>query len=187
MKTCRYLEEQSDCEGDAWNGFMGKVLDVAGQKMNCSVIRSRQISTQKDPSDVIDKYLDIDAFYFDRSDYDLPIGIGDNEDPFVLPKAVVEMENSFGKNKITYCAWKTLCVRSPVRVLICYQKRMDKVTALAKHLEDIIWQKGLLNGDYGDFLVIIGNDKKGESEWEDYFSVFEWRSDRLEMFEGLEW
>jgi len=185
--TCNYLEDQSDCKGNAWSEFMGRVLDIVGQKMNCVVVRSRQKSTQKAPSDVIDKYLDIDAFYFDRSDYDLPIGVGDNEDPFVLPKAVVEMENSFGKNKIAYCAWKILCVRSPVRALICYQKGMDKVTALAKHLEDIIWQKGLLNGDKGDLLVIIGNDKKGESEWQDYFSVFEWRSDRLEMVKGLEW
>jgi hypothetical protein len=35
--------------------------------------------------------------------------------------------------------------------------------------------------------LIIGNDKKGESDWEDFFSIFEWRSERLEKIEGLEW
>ena len=184
IQACRYLEDQSNCEGEKWTEFLGKVLDVTGQKMNCSVIRSRKKSSKGDPSG---EYLDIGAFYFDKSDYDLDIGIGDDEDPFVLPRAIVELENSFDINKITYCAWKILCVRAPIRVLICYQKGMDNITSLAKHLENVIWQRDLLKGDSGDLLVIIGNDKKGESDWEDYFSVFEWRSDRLEKVEGLEW
>ena len=184
IRTCKYLEEKSDCEGEAWTNFMGKVLDVTGQKMNCIVIRSRQKSTQENPSG---EYLDIDAFYFDRADYDLPVGIGDDEDPFALPAAVVELENSFDFNKITYCLWKTLCVRTPIRALICYQKGMDEVELLAKHLEDVIWQRGLLKGDNGDLFIMVGNDKKGDSEWEDYFNVFEWRNDRLEKIEALEW
>ena len=182
--ACRYLEEQSDCEGEQWTEFMGRILDVVGDKMNCVVIRSRQKSTKEDPSG---EYLDIDAFYFDRSDYDLSIGIGDDEDPFALPAAVVELENNFDINKITYCLWKIICVRSPIRALICYQKGIDDVTSLAKHLEDVIWQRGLMKDDDGDLLVIIGNDKKGESDWGDYFSIFEWRSDRLEKIEGIEW
>ena len=187
IKACREFEDKSDCEGERWTEFMGRMLDIVGQKLNCVVVRSRPNSTQDDPYDPVDNYLDVYAFYFDRSDYDLPIGIGDKEDPFVLPRAVVDLENSFATNKITFCAWKILCVRSPIRALICYQKGMDQVTALAKHLEDIIWQRGLLKGDSGDFLVIIGNDQKGDSDWEDYFNVFEWRSDRLEKVEALEW
>jgi len=105
----------------------------------------------------------------------------------VLPAAVVELENNFDINKITYCLWKILCVRAPIRALICYQKGMDNVISLTKSLEDIIWQRGLLKGDSGDLFVIVGNDKKGESDWGDYFSVFEWRSDRLEKIEHLEW
>jgi hypothetical protein len=184
MKVCREFEDKSDCEGEQWTEFIGRMLDIVGQKMNCVVVRSRQKSTKEDLSG---EYLDVDAIYLDKADYDLPIGIGDDEDPFVLPAAVVELENSFDFNKIAYCAWKILCVRAPIRVLICYQKGVDAVTSLAKHLEDIIWHRGLLKGDDGDFFVIIGNDKKGESDWEDYFSVFEWRSDRLEKVEGLEW
>ena len=178
--ACRHLEEQSDCEGEQWTEFMGKVLDVVGDKINCVTIRSRQKSTKKDPSG---EYLDIDAFYFDKKDYDLPIGIGDDEDPFALPMAVVELENSFDFNKIAYCLWKVLCVRAPIRALICYQKGIDAVASLAKHLEDVIWQRDLLKNDDGDLLIIIGNDKKGESDWEDFFSVFEWRGDRLEKIE----
>lgn len=185
--SCKYLEEQSDCKGNAWAEFMGRVLDVVGQKMNCVVVRSRPNSIKDDPCYLIDEHLDIDAFYVDRSDYDLPIGIGDNEDPFVLPKAVVDMENSFATNKIICCAWKILCVRSPIRALICYQKGMGEVASLAEHLEDVIWQRGLLKGDNGDLFIIVGNDKKGDSEWKDYFSVFEWRNDRLEKIEALEW
>ena len=180
LQTCRYLEDQSKCEGEQWTEFLRKVVDVVGDKINCIAIRSRQKSNLK-------KYLDIFAFYFEKSDYDLQIGMSDHEDPFALPSAVVELENSLDINKIAYCLWKILCVRAPIRVLICYQKNMDKKLSLAKHLENIIWQRSLMRDDKGDLLVIIGNDKKGESSWEDYLSVFEWRSNRLEKIEGLEW
>lgn len=184
VQVCKEFEDKSDCEGEAWTEFMGKVLDIVGQKMNCSVIRSRQISTQEDPTY---KYLDIDAFYFNKVDYYLPIGFGDDEDPFALPEAVVELENSFEIKKIAYCLWKIICVRTPIRALICYQKGIDEVELLAKHLENVIWQRGLLKRDNGDLFIIVGNDKKGDSEWEDYFSVFEWRNDRLEKIEDFEW
>jgi hypothetical protein len=129
--------------------FMGRILDVIGDKMNCVVVRSRPKLTQKE-------YLDMFAFYFDKSDYDLQIGMSDYEDPFSLPSAVVELENKFDINKITYCAWKVLCVRAPIRVLICYQKGIDKIISLSKHLEEVIWHRGLLKDDNGDFFVIIG-------------------------------
>ena len=184
IKACKELEDQSNGEGEQWMEFMGKILDVVGQKMNCTVIRSRQKSTKKDPTG---EYLDLYAFYFDNTEYDLSIGMGDDDDPFVLPTAVVELENDTNINKITYCAWKLLCIRAPIRALICYQKDMDNVASLAKHLEEVIWQRSLLKGDNGDLIVIIGNDKKGDSDWEDYFIIFEWRNDRLEKIEDLEW
>ena len=184
IQTCKDLEDQSDCEGEEWTEFMGKVLDGVGEKMNCAVIRSRQKSTKKDPTG---EYLDIDAFYFDNVDYEFPVGMSDDEDPFALPRVIVELENSFDINKISYCVWKILCVRSPIRALICYQRGKDKIKSLATYLEDVIWQRGLLKDDNGDLYIIIGNDKKGESHWEDYFTIFEWRNDRLEKIDGLEW
>ena len=120
MKACKEFEDQSDCEGEQWTEFMGRILDVVGQWMNCVVVRSRQKSIKEDPSG---EYLDIDAFYLDKADYDLPIGIGDDEDPFVLPAAVVELENSLDFNQITYCLWKTLCVRAPNPSLDLLSKR----------------------------------------------------------------
>ena len=56
------------------------------------------------------------------------------------------------------------CAPAGKRVVLTskIQKGIDDVTSLAKHLEDIIWQRGLMKDDDGDLLVIIGNDKKGE-------------------------
>jgi len=184
MQACNELEDESDYDGDEeWTEFMGKVLDKIAEEMNCTVIRHKQI---KDESS--GEYLNIDAFFIDNVEYDLPIGIGDYEDPFVLPRAVVELENSFDVNKITYCLWKILCIRSPIRALVCYQKGDNNVKSLSTHLEDVIWQKGLMKDDNGDLLVIIGEDKTPDGyKWGDYFTVFEWRNDRLEKVEGFEW
>jgi hypothetical protein len=179
IKVCKDLEERNSRYDGEWTEVMGKVLDVVGEKMHCVTVRKR--------GEFGREYLNIDAFYFDNSEYDLPVGIGDEEDPFVLPTAVVELENSLETNKITYCAWKLLCICSPIRVLVCYQKGMNNITSLAMHLEDVIWQRGLMKHDAGDLLVIIGNDKKSDSNWEDYYSIFEWRNDKLEKIEDLEW
>jgi len=137
LQTCSDLEDQSKCEGEQWMKFIGKVLDVVGDKINCIVIRNRPKSTQKE-------YLDIFALYLDKKDYDLQIGMSGHEDPLALPRAVIELENNFDINKIAYCLWKILCVRAPIRVLICYQAGLDLVISLTKHLEEIIWQRGLL-------------------------------------------
>ncbi len=60
------------------------------------------------------------------------------------------------------------------------------MSSVIQPLEDVIWQRSLMKNDTGDFLIIIGNDKKGDSDWEQYLSIFEWRNDRLEKIEGLE-
>ena len=40
----------------------------------------------------------------------------------------------------------------------------------------------------GDLMIIIGNGGKGDGyEWGDYFKIYEWRNDRLEKVERLEW
>ncbi len=47
------------------------------------------------------EYLNIDAVFIDNAEYDLQEE--ENWDPFVLPRAVVELENSYNKIKISYC------------------------------------------------------------------------------------
>jgi hypothetical protein len=110
-------------------------------------------------------------------------------DPFVLPRVVVELENDFSHQKISYSLWKILCVRSPVRVLICYQRDKEKISKLKEHLENVIWQGSLTKGDGGDLLIIIGDESRAYKveRWREYFTVYEWRNDRLEKIEDIEW
>ena len=169
------------CGRPEWTKFMGDVMDGVGEKINCYVIRRRE---EKEHSG---EYLNIDAFFIDKAEYALK----HKWDPFVLPRAVVELENEGDPDIISSCLWKILCVRSPIRVLICYQPDADGVQTLSKHLEDVIWQGSLMRGEDGDLLVIIGNQtvkaELGDWEWREYFTIFEWRNDRLAKIEGLEW
>ncbi len=176
-------EELTD---SALTEFMGRVMDGVGKRMNCHVARRRPENKESSG-----EYLNIDAVFIDRAEYDL-IKKERGWDPFVLPRAVVELENRYVIEKISYCLWKILCVRAPIRVLICYQRNTDKVTTLKRHLENVVWQGSLMKGTDGDLLVIIGDDQKfrkikGLPPLGEYFSVFEWRNDRLEKIEGLEW
>lgn len=169
--------------GDSqWTKFMGDVMEHVGEKMNCFVARRRPENKETSY-----EYLNIDAVFIDKSEYDLPEE-RKGWDPFVLPRAVVELENYYDRMKISYCLWKILCVRAPIRVLICYQSNANNVLTLKQHLESIIWQGSLMKGTDGDLFVIIGDGSvKGEASWGKYFSVFEWRNDRLEKIEGLAW
>ena len=174
----------TNCSNGEWTQFLLNVMgEIGEEKINCYVV-SRHAESSKDDSS--GEYLSIDAFFIDNAEYELSEGI--YGDPFVLPRAVVELENSLNINKIAYCLWKLLCIRSPIRVLICYQNSTDMVKSLVKHLENVIWQGGLLKGDSGDLLVIIGNGNKSgdDCEWKDYFFVFEWRNDSLQIIEDFE-
>ena len=179
----RKYPEGEDWTDSGWTEFMRTVMDMVAEKMNCRVVRRRPRSKEQSG-----EYLNIDAFFIDKAEYDLNKNSG--WDPFVLPRAVAELENDYHTDKISYCLWKILYVHAPIRVLICYQKCKDKVTALKEHLEKVIWQGGLMKGTDGDLLVIIGDDSAvatatwGTYFW-DYFSVFEWRNDRLEKVDGL--
>ena len=185
IESCTDLEDQSHCEGEEWTRFMGKVMDKVAHKMKCYVARRRSAPKQDEHSG---EYLGIDAIFIDEAEYDLLKENDKDWDPFVLPRAAVELENSYGFNKISYCLWKLLCIRSPIRVLICYQEESEAVSASSKHLEDVIWQGGLMRGTDGDLLVIIGNEGVGDdASWGEYYKVFEWRNDGLEKIGGLEW
>lgn len=165
-----------------WTEFMRDVMDGVGKKMNCYVARLRPGNKE-----FSGEYFNIDAVFIDNAEYDL-IKEGSKWDPFVLPRAVVELENDYNFGEISYCLWKILCIRAPIRVLICSQKGGEKVEALKRHLESVIWQGSLVKGTEGDLLIIIGDDSTGdEVSLGEFFNVFEWRNDRLEKIEGLEW
>ncbi len=188
-KRPKYPDEQSSTSVK-WTEFMREVISNVGNKMNCYVARLRPEDRERSG-----EYLNIDAVFIDNAEYDLVKGEC-KWDPFALPRAVVELENLYDDDKISYCLWKILCVRSPIRVLICYQSNTKKVTDLKEHLENVIWQGSLMKGTDGDLLIIIGDESVSRSwtsgmSWREfyskYFNVFEWRNDRLEKIEGLEW
>jgi len=182
IKSCIELEDQSDCEGKEWTDFMGRVLDRVGDKTNCYVVRRRP--GKKEESG---EYLNIDALFIKNSEYDLAT-VGENGwDPFVLSHVVVELENSYNINKISYCLWKILCIRAPIRVLVCYQNTRNKVRSLKEHLEKVIRRGRLMKGTDSDLLVIIGNESAAGDDWGKFYAVFEWRNDKLERVEGLSW
>lgn len=182
IKSCVELDDEGDCDGKEWTEFMGKVLDRVADKMDCYVVRRR--TKKKEESG---EYLNIDAIFIGNVEYDLIEPKENGWDPFVLPRAVVELENSYDINKISYCLWKILCIRSPIRVLVCYQNNKNKVRSLKEHLEEVISHGNLLKKTDGDLLVIIGNDSARDEDWGKFFTVFEWRNDRLEKVEGLSW
>jgi len=159
-----------------WTEFMQKVMDIVAVKMNCWVARLRPEDKARSG-----EYLNIDAFFVDNAAFN-PKNKLTGYDPFVLPRAVVELENSFDINKISYCLWKILCIRAPIRVLVCYQSDSTEVQKLRQHLEEVIQAGSLMKDTTGDLLVIIGNEsvKEWKSYFRETFSAFEWRNDRLE-------
>jgi len=44
-----------------------------------------------------------------------------------------------------------------------------------------------MKGTDGDLLIIIWNDSAKRNDWNKYFSLFEWRKDRLKKVGGLSW
>ena len=108
------------------------------------------------------------------------------DERYVLPVVVVEHENSTNTDKVAYCLWKILCIRSPVKVLICYQRNKEDIALLRQKLEDVIWKESLMTGSNSDLLIIIGDESIFEdSEWRDYFNFFEWRNDSLTEIKSL--
>jgi hypothetical protein len=70
-------------------GIMERVAD----KMNCYVAQLRQ-----ENKELSGEYLNLDAVFIDKAEYDL-IENASKWDPFVLPSAIVELENSYDKKK----------------------------------------------------------------------------------------
>ena len=158
-----------------WTSFMQGVMNTVADMMNCEVTHLRPKDKARSG-----EYLSIDAFFVDKEAFQ---NKAVDYDPFVLPRAIVELENSYNINKISYCLWKILCVRVPIRVLICYQSNSGKVKELRQHLEKVVQDGQLMKDDNGDLLVIIGDEsvKNYKSYFDDFFSVFEWQNNKLEI------
>lgn len=167
-----------------WTEFLGRVLDDVAKQINCYVERRRQKKKEDEDSS---EYLGIDAVFID--DFEGNFMEESDWNPVGLPRAAVELENSYEQKRISYCLWKLLCVRAQIRVLICYQGNQINVNNLKERLEDLIWQGSLMKGTDADLLVIIGNEgvKDEKSAWSDYFSVYEWRNDRLGKVTVSDW
>jgi hypothetical protein len=165
-------------EDPEWTTFMREIMEEVAGKINCRLVQLRPGDKQYYSGE----YFNLDAVFFDDAEY------VNDKDPLVLPSAVVELENNWDKDKIAYCLWKLLCIRSPIRVLVCYQESAKKVEDLKNHLESVVWRGSLMKGIDGDLLVIICDESIGVTKnWQEYFkerfSVFEWRNDRLEKIE----
>jgi len=184
-----------------WTNFIGDVMSEVGANMGCKVVRRRETSSEKKIADMTPEeqkvslanfskgyweesreYLNIDAVFINESEYGLHTwgAKGIRYGPFALPEAVAELENSWDVDRICYCLWKILCIRAPVRVLICYQKNKEMTNSLRQRLESVIWGSSLMKGTDGDLLVIVGQEILQTKPWSEYFSVFEWRHDSLE-------
>lgn len=170
-----------------WTEFIVKEVmkEAMGKKIGCRVACRDQNDRENSG-----EYLNIDAMFFDNSAYEsrayLDVKEKTNYDPRVLPLVVVEHENAGSDNdKIAHCLWKLLCLRSQLRVLICYQEDIDK---MRKFLENTIRVGKLAEGLIGELLVIIGDSSKDDVPWEkrddikNYFKVFEWKNNYLEKF-----
>jgi len=175
-----------------WTEFMvkGIMKESMSKKLDCRVA-CRDNSDNKNSYE----YLNIDAMFFDEFAYDYRTsGYRETEteyDPRVLPAAVIEHENKgYGaeskvKDKIAHCLWKLLCIRSDLRVLICYHEDID---GLRKFLENTVNAGKLAKRLTGELFVIIGDCSRDGDSWErredieNYFKIFELRNDQLEEF-----
>lgn len=169
-------DKLDDSTDEKWTESMGLVMHKVGEKLHCGVYEK----DQKPQTGRKAEYLGIDFMFFYKSE----------EDKWVLPIAIIEHENDFDQEKIEYSLWKILCVRSPVKALICYQSDTNNVALLRQHLEDVIWKGNLMRGSDGDLMVIIGDEsviKKDPWNWRDYFKVYEWHYDILKEIKNLEW
>lgn len=53
-----------------------------------------------------------------------------------LPVAIFELENSADDRRVAYSLWKTLCVRSSLRVVFCYRRDANQAPGLVSWLVD---------------------------------------------------
>ncbi|MFA5056197.1 MAG: hypothetical protein WC562_08560 [Dehalococcoidia bacterium] len=165
-------------EGREWTRFiLSKIVEPVGEDFGCYVIRQGKKNVEESG-----EYLHIDALFLDDSiDPELYNKKSPYNDPRILPEAAIEHENSTDFDKISFCLWKLLCVRTRLRVLICYQSNSRKMRELIKHLEQKVSRGKLMKGEGGDLIVIVGNEEHDDDaqSFEKYYRVFQWQGDGL--------
>jgi len=174
--SLKELEGESDVSGDpAWTRFMTKVFQKTGDNIHCYV-QSKFLEEKNDTGE----FLNIDAMYFNKGE------INDWQSeyaPQTLPVVVIEHENMDLTQKIEYCLWKILCIKAPLRILICYKNDNREIHNLKDSLEKLIKKIKVSNDE--DILVIIGNKEKENSTWDEYFNCYEWEQNKLQEFNLL--
>jgi len=108
-------DENKKYSSPEWTEFIGVALDHAAAKMSLQPTRKR-------PNRNIDsgENLTIDVMLFNKAKWKKLYKRNSYYDAFILPAAAVELENEYDKIKIAYCLWKLMCIRTPLRMLICY-------------------------------------------------------------------
>lgn len=103
----------------------------------------------------------------------------DKNSRWKFPIAVFELENQQKNEFIEYAFWKTLCVRSDLRILFCYRKTPNEganlITTLNCEVLDALNPEDKLNIK-GETIICIGNRQHAGTFPYDFFRW--WRLDR---------
>jgi hypothetical protein len=178
LRSIRLAESPTlDVDAERYR-FYSDVMNLIATKARSYVAMRR---TQQPKGGQIE-FLNVDWIFLDLSEHVFHDTHEKDLDPLVLPRAVVELEHSYDRNRIAYSLWKILCIRAPVRALICRQKDRDRTEALARHLEEVVWRGSLMKGTDSDLLVLVGDDSlKEELGSADHYHLYEWRNDGLQV------
>jgi hypothetical protein len=120
------------------------------------------------------EYLGLDVMAFEPVD----VGLieGGRVSTWRFPVAVFELENSRADDRVAYSLWKTLCVRTSLRVVFAYRPDWTVGVELVQRLGRSV--VGAMNIDTrvaldGDTLVVLGSRGEGDTFPHGYFKT--WR------------
>lgn len=102
------------------------------------------------------EYLALDGMAFDPAD---------RQGAWPLPVAIFELENSPHDKFVSYALWKTLLVRTGLRVVMAYRRDLAKGSALTQLLErDVVrsWEPQRRMSIEGETVLLVGN--RGDAE-----------------------
>jgi hypothetical protein len=114
------------------------------------------------------EYLGIDVMAFDEK----------NDKPWKFPVAVFELENSKEDNRVAYSLWKVLCIRSKLKVVICYRKNAEDGIKLVRSLKkNVIESLGIAGrtDTGGETMIVVGS--RDETDTFPYGFFKEWYLD----------